>query len=100
MAPYVRGSAFAEEDDSVGVGAFRHVVHAPAIGCFCEFLIVDEHEERFKPCRYAAGKDDLLEFRFPGMDFTNLESDVPARLQHAVQLLKNLGHGRPPGGEL
>ena len=49
---------FAKKDDAVGVGAFKIVVHAPAVGGFGEFLVVDEDEDGFE-----AGGDDFLDIQ-------------------------------------
>ena len=72
-------SAFLEEHDAVCVGAFCVVVHAPAVGGFGEFLVVDQDEKRVKASRNAAGKDGFFEFDFAtGADFADFEGDVAA----------------------
>ena len=92
---------FAEQDDAVGVGAFGVVIHAPAIGGFGEFLVVDKNEERIKSGSDAAREDGLFQLdRAASADFTDFESDVAARLKDAVQLAKDSGHGLLPDLEI
>ncbi len=71
---------FPEQYDAVGVGALEIVVHAPAVGGFGEFLVVDEDEDGFQASGDAAGQDGFLQFDFAAPDFADFKGDVATGL--------------------
>ena len=63
------GLSLHENDDAIGVGAFGHVVHPPAIGGFSEFLIINEKEDWFQAGGGAARNNGFFQpgpARVPG----------------------------------
>jgi hypothetical protein len=70
------GSGFAKQHDAVGIRAFAHVVHAPAVRGLGIFLVVYEDEEGFESRREPAREYMLFKLRFAAVNFANLERNV------------------------
>ena len=83
------GSGLVKEDDAVGIGAFGVVVHAPAVGGFGEFLVVDQDQPGMKSGGHAAANDGFLQLDFAEADFADFKGDVTSGTEDAVQFTGN-----------
>jgi len=79
--PALRGRPyFPKHHHTIRVGPLGHIVDAPAVGGFREFLVVNEHKHRLEPRLNPARQDGFLEPRPARVDFAYLKCDMPASL--------------------
>ena len=89
-------SAFAENDDSVRVGADFVVFDTPAAGGFGEGVGVDQDFHGIKPGGFATGEDMFFEEDFSSADFADFHGGVSARAEDALDFHHRGGeHGLP-----
>src|SRR5580700_7910961 len=68
-----KASGLAEDHHPVRVGPLGVIVHSPAIGCFGELVIVDQHQDRHQPGLDPAGENRFLQLDLPAAYFADLK---------------------------
>ena len=87
-----KASGLAEDHHPVRVGPLGVVVHSPAVGCFGELVVVDQHQDRRQPGLDPAGENRFLQLDLSAAYFTDLEGHMPARAEQAEHFLEYGGH--------
>src|SRR5207249_1299193 len=75
-----------QNDDAIGISAFRVVLNSPAVGCFREFLPVDHHEQTIEGKSRRGLPHQPFKKDFAISDLTDFKGNMPPRVNNAGKL--------------